>query len=453
MSRTGHPPNIGPGSTATSYRLHEEASSYSPRGVQGDGKYYPPYPHYWQRASGAHIWDVDGNEYIDYWCGASPVVLGHSHPAISAAVKRTLDEVGELFCAPHVSELELTKLLRKHIPSAEMSAYGCGGTDAIIYAIRAARSYTGRSKILRFEGSYHGWYDDMLFSFSPDPSQITEGVYAAVPDSTGLPPAAALNVLVAPYNDADAAQQIVEANHDHLAAIIVEPVSHTMGVVLPEPGFLERLRQLADAFDIVLIFDEIITGFRHGLGGAEQLFGIRPDLTAFGKAMSNGFPISAVSGKAELISQLAPAGPAYYSGTFNGNPICVAAAIATISTMEAESVHQRLFELGAKVADGVNAEAKRYDVKAYCQQWGSIWSVYFADRPVRNYRELLQYHNPDANIAFVHAMWREGIFGMPRRANRWYISSAHSDEDIERTIAAVGRFFNEHKSALREDSN
>jgi len=440
---------IGPGDTSNSLRLYEEARRYSPQGVHGEGKYYPPYPHFWQRAAGARLWDVDGNEYIDYWGAAGPAILGHNHPVVREAVKRVLDDTGVLFCAPYPGELELAKLIRKHVPGAEMSGYGCGGSDAIVFALRAARAYTGRSKIVRFEGSYHGWYDAVLFSGSPPASKIKDDHYTPIPDSAGLPPDAIRNVLVGPYNDADRLEQVVTREKDDIAAIIVEPISHTMGVVEPQPGFLERARQLCDAHGIVLVFDEIITGFRHSLGGAQGLLRVTPDLTAFGKAMSNGFPISAVSGKQVLMDELTSQGKAYFSGTFNGNPLCVSAAMATLGVLERDGVHERLFRLGGMIAEGINSQCRRHGVRVHCLNYGSVWSVYFTDRPIRNYRDIVRHHNREASQAFVHAMWRKGFYSKPKMVNRWYISAAHTEEDILRTVQAVGEFLSENETVLQ----
>ncbi|MBI2321955.1 MAG: aspartate aminotransferase family protein [Chloroflexi bacterium] len=449
LSQYGETIPTGPGDTSTSRRMHEEARRWSPQGVHGEGKHYEPYPHVWRRAVGARMWDVDGNEYVDYWCAAGPVILGHNHPAANDAAKRALDEIGVLFCAPYPGEMELAKLIRRYVLAAEMSGFGCGGSDAIVYALRAARSYTGRTKILRCEGSYHGWYDGVLFSVAPKPEQIVEGEYTAVPESTGLPPEAREHVVVCAYNDADQMERLVEQHKDELAAIIIEPISHSMGVVLPVPGFLERARQLCDAYGIVLIFDEIITGFRHGLGGAQGLLGVTPDLSAFGKAMANGYPICAVSGKQRFMQELAPHGRAFFSGTFNGNPLCVEAARATIRALDEGRVHDRVFRLGRMVADGINALARRHGVRVQCVQVGSTWCVYVADRAPQSYREILRHHDAEAGRAFVHHMWRRGFYTTPRRAAKWYINGAHTEEDIKRTIDAAGAFFAEHAASLR----
>lgn len=440
--------DIGPGSTSTSRHLYEKARNLSPDGAQGEGKYYAPYPHFWKRALGSRLWDVDGNEYLDYWCAAGPAILGHNHPEVNEAVKRTLDETGVLFCAPYPGEMELSQLLRRHVPGAEMSGYGCGGSDAVLYALRAARAYTGRSKILRFEGSYHGWYDGVLFNVAPPPDALKDGEYRPIPDSTGLPPDAIRNVLVCAYNDADQMEQLVSRHKDEIAAIIMEPISHTMGVIRPVPGFLERARQLCDTHGIALVFDEILTGFRHSLNGAQGLLGVTPDLAAFGKAMANGYPISAVTGKRQYMEQLTSRGKALFSGTFNGNPMCVTAAVTTINILERDNVHERLFRLGEMVSQGINHSARRYGIHGHCVSYGAVWSVYFTDQEIRNYRDLVRYHNREASQAFVRSLWQQGIFSKPKFANRWYLNAAHSEEDIQRTVEAADRFFSENRSAL-----
>lgn len=441
--------SIGPGDTSSSRRLYEEARQYSPQGAQGEGKYYFPYPHFWSRGAGSRLWDVDGNEYVDYWCGAGPAVLGHNHSTVREAVKRTLDEVGVLFSAPYPGELELAKLVRKHVPSAEMSGFGCGGSDAIVFALRAARAHTGRTKIVRCEGSYHGWYDGVLFSVSPGVDQLRDGEYRPIPVSTGLPPESIQHVLTCPYNDPDALERLVTQHRHEIAAVILEPLSHTMGVIPPVPGFLQRAREVCDQYAIALVFDEVITGFRHHLGGIQAVMGVTPDLTAFGKAMSNGFPICAVSGRRAFMEELTPQGRAVFSGTYNGNPVCVTAALATIRILEDPSIYERLYKLGDHMRDSVNDLARRHGVRAHCVSFGSVWSIYFTDRPIRDYRSLLQHHDSKAHEALVRWMWREGFYTRLKRASRWHISASHSADDVQRTIDTIGRFFREHASVLR----
>jgi glutamate-1-semialdehyde 2,1-aminomutase len=437
-----------PGGSDVSRQLYEEARIYSPNGAQGEGKYYAPYPHFWKRASGARLWDVDDNEYVDYWCAAGPAVLGHNHPEVSRAVKQSMDDVGVLFCAPYPGELQLAKLINRHVPGAEMVGYACGGSDAVCFALRAARAFTGRPKILKFEGHYHGWYDGVLFSKEPGPELLVDGVYEPIAESTGLPPGAADHVIVCPYNDADYLEEVVERQSGQIAAIILEPIAHSMGVVLPAPGFLERARQLCDAHDIALIFDEILTGFRHSLEGAQGLLGVTPDLTAFGKAMSNGFPISAVVGKRRYMEALTPKGGAVFSGTFNGNPLCVSAAIASIGVLEREPIHERLFELSKVLADGINDLAKGHRVRAHAVGYGAAVSLYFTEQPVRNYRDLVRNHDRKANDAFIQSLWKRGFFTRPKQPSRLYFSAAHTREDVDRTLHAVGQFFAESKGML-----
>lgn len=438
--------------TSRSEALWHEAQKYAPMGAHGEGKYYEPYPLFIQRALGSRVWDADGNEYIDYWNGAGPCVLGHGHPAVNQAVKDMLDNHGVLYCAPHEWEHQLAKRLSEVIPSAEMSAFGCGGSDALCYAVRASRAYTGRTNILKFEGSYHGWYDGLVFNITPELAEAgPDDAPRSVPASSGLPPETAEHITVLQYNDESAVEKRLAVEGSQYACMVVEPVMHGagVGVLEPKPGFLRFLRDVCDRYGIVLVFDEILTGFRHDIGGAQGLMSVTPDLTAFGKALSNGFPISSLSGKGEIMSQLTPRGRAYYSGTYNGNILCVAAALKTLELLSDGTAHKKLWALGRQFADGVNAIIARLGLAARASQYGSMCTVHFTDRPLLNYRDVIRHHDKALNRAFVDWVTDRGIYTKPRRVNRFAISTAHTETDIERTVEVIGDFLMQHRSALR----
>ena len=437
--------------TSRSEALWQEARQYAPMGAHGTGKYHTPYPLFIQRALGSRLWDVDGNEYIDYWNGAGPCVLGHGHPEVNQAVKDVMDNHGVVYCAPHEWEHRLAKRLSEIIPCAEMSGFGCGGSDALCYAVRASRAYTGRTKILKFEGSYHGWYDGLLFNVTPDLDEAgADDAPLSVSESSGLPPEATQHITILPYNDEGRVERCIETNPDQYACMIVEPVMHGagVGVLEPAPGYLRFLRDICDRYGIVLVYDEILTGFRHHLGGAQKLMGVVPDVAAFGKAMSNGFPICALSGKREILSQLSPAGRAYFSGTYNGSILCTAAALKTIELLSDGSAHERLWALGRRLAEGIDATIQRLGLRARTRQYGSICSIHFTDRALGNYRDVIRHHDKDLNRAFADWLTDHGIYTKPRRVVRFSVSTAHTEADIDRTVEVIDGFLARHRSAL-----
>src|SRR5262245_54237137 len=434
-----------------SQRLFQEARKFAPGGVQGDGRWYEPFPLFIKRAEGSRIWDVDGNEYLDYHASYGPAVLGYNDPRVRLAVTDALEHEGVLFAAPHSKEVELTKLLAELIPCAEMSALcGGGGSDAIYNAIRVARAYTGRKKVLKFEGGYHGWHDYLAVSIRPDVSKAGPSWEPLpIPASAGSLAEITDQVVVAPFNDEAAVQRIVEREGAELAAIIVEPVCHSAGCLILKDGFLAFRRQLCDRHGLVLIFDEVITGFRHHIGGAQRLLGVTPDLAAFGKAMANGYALCALSGRRTIMSLFAPEGPVLLSGTYMGHLLGVTAALATTRILADGEIHARLWQLGERIRDAVNEIIEGLGLDAHCAVFGSMWCLYFT-RQVHSYRDAVGDSVMQAkNRAFRTTLLNEGIYIQPRYHNRAFISAAHTDEEIDRTIRVVGQFLTDHQAALR----
>lgn len=433
-----------------SAKMHHEASRWAPLGVQGDARYYAPFPIYMTRARGARLYDVDENEYIDYWAAAGPIILGHTYKPLVHALQETLEHEGTLFCLPHPQETQLARKICEMVPSAEKVVFGCGGSDVLFFAIRGARAYTGRDKLVKFEGGYHGWNDAALVSVRPpaDKAGPSDAPHS-VASSAGIPNSVVEDVYVLPYNDIPATERLLSKVGHECAALLVEPILHTQGCILPEPGFLEYLREACTRYGIVLIFDEIITGFRHSLGGAQKLFNVTPDLTALGKAMANGFPISALAGKREFMSIFAPEGPAYYSGTFMGQIINVTASLKTIEALESGEVHRHIESLGAMMGEGINEIAQRYGVRMRCQHFGSVWTVYFTDTPVRNYRDVLALGFPKsaADVAFRRHLIAHGIYHHPP-TTRAYLYAAHTVDDVQRTLDVVEDFVRENRDTL-----
>jgi glutamate-1-semialdehyde 2,1-aminomutase len=437
-----------------SRQLHAEARQYSPAGVQGVGRYYAPFPLYMEKAFGARIWDVDGNEYIDYHASYGPACLGYNEPRVRAAVVEAMENEGVLFAQPHPREVALCKTFTEIIPYAEKTGlHGGGGSDPLYNAVRLARAYTGRKKILKFEGGYHGWHDELALSVRPSATQAgPENQLRAVPVSAGALPENAENTLIAPFNDEAITEKLVAEHSSDLAAIFIEPVAHSCGCLLMKPGFLQLLRQLCDVHGCLLVFDEIITGFRHGLEGAGAQQGVYPDIAAFGKAIANGFVIAALTGRNKVMSLLGPEGPCFFSGTFNGHLLSVVACQKTIEIMRTEPVHEKLFRLGQMMADGINKAIRDTGIKAVCYHYGSIWCVYFTVDRVETYRDIIHFAaTKDSRIdrAYQAHLLNHGIFLQPNYTNRAFISYAHTEDDIAKTIEVSAAFFREHASVLR----
>jgi len=443
--------------TDKSRGLYEEARNYSPAGVQGAGRYYTPFPLFMKKAFGARIWDVDDNEYIDYHASYGPASLGYNEPRIRRAVIEAMETEGVLFAQPHPRELALCKTFREIIPYAEKTTlHGGGGSDPLYNAVRLARAYTGRKKILKFEGGYHGWHDELAISVRPSPEQLAaSNEMKAIAVSAGSLPEHAANTLIAPFNDEEFTEALVRKHGSELAAIFIEPVAHSCGCLLLKPGFLKFVRELCDATGCLLVFDEIITGFRHGLAGAGAREGVYPDLAAFGKAMANGFVIAALTGRNEVMSLMAPEGPSFFSGTFNGHLLSVVACQKTIQIMRTEPVHEKLFRLGEMMADGINEAIRKTGVRAICYNYGSIWCVYFTVDKVESYRDIMHFAaTKDSRIdrAYHIHLLNNGIYMQPNYTNRAFISYAHTEEDVQKTIDVSAAFFQEHASVLGRSS-
>lgn len=441
---------------AASRALFERARRVEAGGAQGEGRGYLPYPLYIDRAEGARMWDVDGNEYIDCHAAFSSVLLGHGHPHVRDAVIETLRTRGAGFSAAHALEVDLAYALRELVPSAEMTALSCTGTEATYHAIRLARAVTGRSKILKFEGCYHGWHDAVAWSthFAPDESAGPPASPTPVAASSGIAPGAREAVVVREYNDVAGLESAIREHRHELAAVILEPIAINGGHVEPLPEFLTALRELTREAGILLIFDEIITGFRVAPGGAQQLYGADPDLTTLGKAFANGLPLSAVVGKERYMSQLATTGDVLFSGTHCGNITNVTAALATLEVIRSEPVHEHLAELGDRLARGIRDAIAETAVKVQIHQIGSIWGLHFTDRPIRRFRDLAfdgERGRKYAHWPVTYRRWmlQEGVYIHPAYMVRAYLTAAHTHDDVDRIVAATREFFIRNQDELR----
>jgi glutamate-1-semialdehyde 2,1-aminomutase len=445
------PPAFAPsGANAQSRALWERARRTAPMGAQGEGKYYPPFPHFIARGKGAYVWDADGNAYVDYWNGAGPGILGHVDDHVERRVAEAIRDKGLVFCAPNEVEVELCETLARIIPCAEMSAFLNAGSDVIYMAARLARVTTGRRVIVKFAGSYHGWHDDLLFNVSSYTGPAdNSGRYAPIAESEGVSPDTVDAVRVLDFNDVGAVEQLFAAEGDLIAAVVVEPVMHgpLTGSIAPEPGFLERLRSLCAEHGALLIFDEILTGFRHDLGGAQRLTGVTPDLAAFGKAMANGHPIAALCGRRSVMEGLAPAGRAFFSGTYNGNVASATAALATIERLSDGEVFKHVWKLGARLGKGLNEIFARCAFPARAAVYGSIVAIHHSQRPILSFGDVWRFHDMSFAAELASFLFDNGLYSKPRRTQRLLVSGAHSERDIDQTLDIFERFYGRRSAA------
>ena len=382
--------------------------------------------------SGATFTDAEGRTYTDYHAAFGPPLLGHNDPDVDAAVAATARSVGLMGVGVTPVEIELAERLCELVPSVERVLLTETGSEATFHAIRVARAATGRRHVIKFQGCYHGWHDAVAMNVI----SLPENVGRRDPLSKGVLPEVTEATLVCRFNDAEDVERAL-TEHD-VAAIILEPIPHNIGAVLPEDGFLERLRELATRHGTVLIFDEVITGFRHALGGFQSIAGVTPDLTTLGKAMGNGWPISALGGSAELMDMFSttPGRPAFFAGTFNGHPPTAAAALATIEKLQREPVHEHVFALGERTRRGLEELYGRLGIPAVVSGFGSVFLTYFLDGPVRSYDDLLA-NDVDLFVGYRRELMKEGIFELPLNLKRSHFSYAHTDADVDRLLEAT----------------
>jgi glutamate-1-semialdehyde 2,1-aminomutase len=387
-----------------------------------------------ERGRGAYLWDLDGRRYVDYHAAYGAVFLGHSHPAVTERVSAAIRDTVLFGAGVTRAEITLARKIVEHLPSAEQVLVCNSGSEATYHAIRLARGVTGREKVLKFQGCYNGFHDYVLRNVLSAP----ELVGRRDPQSKGMLDAAVDATLVARFNDLADVEATLAAHPEQVAAIIVEPVAHNSPGLIPRPGFLEGLRRLCDREGTVLIFDEVITGFRHHLGGYQAIAGVLPDLTTLGKAIANGFPIAAVAGPRALMERYTthPAGDVHFGGTYNGNAVAVEAAIATIEQLEDGEAHERVFALGERMREGLREIASRAGVPAVVGGLGSLFVLCFMEGPLESYDDVLRNDN-DLFVRYRRELIARGVFEMPESLGRSHISASHTEDDIDRSLAAA----------------
>ncbi len=417
-----------------SEKLFAEALKYIPGGVNSPVRAFRAVggnPFFVNRASGSKLWDVDGNELIDYVLTWGPAILGHTHPKIIAAVKAAADR-GTSFGIPNPLEVTMARLICERVPSVKKVRMTSSGTEACMSAIRLARGFTGRDNIIKFDGCYHGHVDSLLVRAGS--GALTFGH----PDSAGVPASFTRHTLVLPFNDAEAVKACFAANPNTIAGIIVEPVPGNAGLYLPQPGYLEFLSEITRANGALLILDEVMTGFRLARGGAQERFGITPDLSCFGKVIGGGLPVGAFGGRAEIMDCLAPLGPVYQAGTLSGNPIAMAAGLANLEMLGTDAPYRQLEERGAQLEAGLKAAAKSAGVPVTLNRCGSMFCAYFTGAPIHNVSDAMR-SDRDRFKQFFQGMLEEGIYLAPSQFESGFISTAHTAGDIERTVAAAAK--------------
>ncbi len=421
--------------TNKSIKLFDKARKYIPGGVNSPVRAFSSVgtkPLFISKAKGAYMWDVDGNKFIDYVGSWGPMILGHSHPRILKAIGQTAKN-GTSFGAPTELELKMAKLITELIPSIEMVRMVNSGTEATMSAIRLARAYTGKSKIIKFEGCYHGHGDSFLIKAGSGATTL------GTPDSPGITKGIARDTLNAKFNNIESVKELIKAHRPDIAAIIVEPIVGNMGCVPPKQGFLQQLRALCTKEKIVFILDEVMTGFRVALGGAQELYNIKPDLTTLGKIIGGGLPVGAYGGKREIMKMVAPSGPMYQAGTLSGNPLAMAAGYEMLSILSSQkSIYKRLERLARQLEEGIHDNLRRLGLNHRINRVGSMFTLFFTECEVTDY-DTAKTSNTKLFARYFQEMLKRGIYLPPSQFEAAFISAAHTEYDIERTVQIISR--------------
>ncbi|HEY4391293.1 MAG TPA: glutamate-1-semialdehyde 2,1-aminomutase [Paenibacillus sp.] len=425
--------------------LYEEALQHIVGGVNSPSRSFKAVgggaPVFMKKGEGAYFWDVDGNRYVDYLAAYGPIITGHAHPHVTKAITEAAAN-GTLYGTPTELEIQLAVILKEAIPSMDKVRFVNSGTEAVMTTIRVARAYTGRNKIIKFAGCYHGHSDLVLVAAGSGPSTL------GIPDSAGIPTSIAQEVITVPFNDATGLQEALEKWGDDVAAVMIEPIVGNFGMVMPKPGFLEDVCRLTHQYGALVIYDEVITAFRFHYGSAQTYAGldnhdaIKPDLTALGKIIGGGLPIGAYGGSKEIMEKVAPLGPAYQAGTMAGNPASISAGIACLEVLQDPKVYEEMNRLTVKLTDGLAESAKRHGVPLTINRIRGSFSTHFCDHPVTNYDEA-QDTDTEAFAAFFRAMLNRGVNLAPSKYEAWFLTTAHTEADIDFTLEAAEASFKE----------
>lgn len=425
-----------------SEQIHEEALEHIVGGVNSPSRSYKAVgggaPIVMEKGKGAYFWDVDGNKYIDYLAAYGPIITGHAHPHITKAIQQAAEN-GVLYGTPHSHEVTFAKMLKEAMPAMDKVRFVNSGTEAVMTTIRVARAYTGRDKIIKFAGCYHGHSDLVLVAAGSGPSTL------GTPDSAGVPKSIAQEVITVPFNDIEPFKEALEKWGDQIAAVLVEPIVGNFGIVEPAPGFLQQVNDLTHEAGALVIYDEVITAFRFMYGGAQDLLGVKPDLTALGKIIGGGLPIGAYGGRKEIMEKVAPLGPAYQAGTMAGNPASILAGIACLEVLQQDGVYEHLDQLGAMLEAGILKHADTYKVPITINRLKGALTVYFTTEKVRNYEQA---ENTDGEMfaQFFKLMLHQGVNLAPSKYEAWFLTTEHTEEDITTTLNAVEHAFSQLKS-------
>lgn len=401
---------------------------------------FSPGPVFLERGQGSHVWDADGNEYVDFLMSFGALIQGHAHPKLVEVVSQTMAQ-GSHFAAATSAEVEAAERLRRMVPSAEVVRFANSGSEATMLALRLARAHTGRTKFLKFEGHYHGWYDPYLLnahSHRPEMLGPPENP-ARMPDSEGIPPATFNDVVLAPWNDVAALERVLQQHGRELAAVITEPIMANMGCILPRDGYLQRLRTLTQDYGALLILDEVVTGFRYAPGGCQEYYGITPDISTFGKALGAGFPVGAVAGPRSILDRMRwNDHMVLHYGTFNGHRLTMKVVAANLDLLSADGAYKKLHAVGDAAISGLREVFRRRKIKAILQGFGPMFQIYFTDRDaIHDYRDYCSYADTHLYSRFVHRLLERGIYMTPSNGLHWIISTAHTEKDVAALIEAA----------------
>ncbi|WP_339149352.1 MULTISPECIES: glutamate-1-semialdehyde 2,1-aminomutase [unclassified Sutcliffiella] len=424
-------------------QIHEEALQHIVGGVNSPSRSYKAVgggaPVVMERAEGAYFWDVDGNKYIDYLAAYGPIITGHAHPHITEAITKAA-QTGVLYGTPTPHEVKFAKMLKEAMPGMDKVRFVNSGTEAVMTTIRVARAYTGRDKIIKFAGCYHGHSDLVLVAAGSGPATL------GTPDSAGVPKSIANEVITVPFNDIEPFREAMEKWGDQIAGVLVEPIVGNFGIVEPIPGFLQAVNDISHEAGALVIYDEVITAFRFMYGGAQDMLGITPDLTALGKIIGGGLPIGAYGGRAEIMEKVAPLGPAYQAGTMAGNPASILSGIACLEVLQKEGVYEHLDHIGKLLEEGIRERAEKYGVTITINRLKGALTIYFTDETVVNYEQA---ENTDGEqfAKFFKLMLNQGINLAPSKYEAWFVTTEHTEEDVRVTLDAVEHAFKELANA------